>query len=209
VIELPLGRRIVLASSSPRRAALLDSVGLDFVVRTAGIDETPRPFEVPIDYVRRLSVEKAEAASQQSTSSGEADAGTSPGGGPEEVGEEVIVAADTTVELAGAILGKPSDDADAARILRSLSGRSHHVHTGVTVVTAAGARTIVVTTAVTFVALDEDMVRAYVATGEPRGKAGAYALQGAGGALVERIDGSVTNVIGLPLAETLEMLRTP
>jgi septum formation protein len=197
VIELPPGTRVVLASSSPRRASLLQSVGLTFEVRPADIDETPRTDEGPIEYVRRLSTEKAAAVGRAlDRPSGDA------------LAPAVLVAADTTVEMSGSILGKPADDGDAARILRSLSARTHHVHTGVTVATAARSRTIVVTTAVTFVDLDDAVIRAYVATGEPRGKAGAYALQGAGGALVERIDGSVTNVIGLPLAETIALLRT-
>lgn len=214
MIRVPAGTRLVLASSSPRRAALLESVGLEFEVRPADIDETPRSDEAPLEYVRRLAHHKATVAAGHEASVGEA-----------------VVAADTTVELAGAILGKPGDDEDAARMLRALSGRTHHVHTAVTVVapprpqkpagaaahptvhravrpsTQPGTRTIVVTTAVTFVALDDATICAYLATGESRGKAGAYALQGAGGALVERVEGSVSNVIGLPLAETLALLR--
>jgi len=204
VIELPPGRRIVLASSSPRRAALLRSVGLDFEVRPADIDESPRPHETPVDYVRRLSVDKAAAVARRLAGPDEATGAEAPG-----AREVVLVAADTTVEVDGTILGKPADDADAAHILRSLSGRVHHVHTGVTVAMPGRTQTIAVSTAVTFVDLDDAMIGAYVATGEPHGKAGAYALQGAGGALVARIDGSVTNVIGLPLAETLAVLRTP
>ena len=124
-----------------------------------------------------------------------------------------MVAADTTVEVDGVILAKPVDGDDARRMLRLLSGRVHQVHTGVTVaMTRATGRpatthTQVVHTAVTFVELDDATVDWYVRTGEPDGKAGGYAIQGAGGALVERLDGSVTNVIGLPLAETLEIIR--
>lgn len=182
------GTRLVLASGSPRRRRLLETVGLEVDVRPADLDETPRPGERPLDYVRRLSIDKARAVDRTD--------------------DEIVLAADTTVEVDGRILGKPEDDADAARMLRALSGRRHHVHSGVTVVTTSATRTIDVTTAVDIVALDPEAVEWYVATGEPRDKAGAYAIQGAGGALVARIDGSVSNVIGLPLAETLALLRS-
>ena len=182
---------IVLASSSPRRAALLASAGVAFEVRRPDIDETPRPDESPTEYVSRLSAEKAAAVAR-------------PG--------EVVVAADTTVEIDGRILEKPVDAVDARAMLRSLSGRTHHAHTGVTVVGAGGAHTTVetrvVTTAVTFVELSDERIEWYVATGEPMDKAGAYAIQERGAALVERVEGSVTNVIGLPLAETLHLLNT-
>lgn len=201
MIRLPAGTRLVLASASPRRAALLASVGLRFEIRPADIDERARPGESPTDYVRRLSVEKAGAVGARDRVDGEGPVSTA-------MAPELVLAADTTVELGGSILGKPADDGDAARMLRSMSGRTHHVHTGVAVAAPTRTRTIVVSTAVTFAPFDEPMIEAYLATGEPRGKAGAYALQGAGGALVERVDGSVSNVIGLPLAETLALLRT-
>jgi septum formation protein len=193
------GLRLILASGSPRRRELLAGAGLVFDVRPAAIDESPQPFELPIEYVRRLSIEKAAA---------------SIGGG------EIVIAADTTVEVDAAILEKPIDSADAARMLRLLSGRTHHTHTGVTVAgpsgpagsnnssTSSTSSTIVVTTAVTFVELSDEMIDWYLATGEANDKAGAYGIQGAAAAFVERIDGSVTNVIGLPLAETLALLRT-
>jgi septum formation protein len=186
VIDLA-GRRLVLASASPRRHDLLRSVGLDFEVRPADIDEAVASGEDPIAYVRRLSREKASAVAAHEG--------------------ELVLAADTTVEVDGLILGKPTDAADARRMLSLLSARTHRVHTGVTVHRGTAADTIVVSTAVTFVALDGATIDWYVGTGEPMDKAGGYAMQGAGGGLVERIDGSVSNVIGLPLAETLNLLR--
>jgi len=145
-----------------------------------------------MDYVRRLSDEKAGAVAR-------------PG--------ELVVAADTTVTIDGEILAKPLDDDDARRMLRLLSARVHNVYTGVTVLTIGqgesqtAARTQVVNTAVTFVELGDETLDWYISTGEPFGKAGGYAIQGAGGSLVKQLDGSVTNVIGLPLAETLDMIR--
>ena len=159
----------------------------------ADIDESVGPDESPADYVARLSREKAAAIA------GRVD------------GEVIIVAADTTVDVSGQILEKPVGDADARRMLRLLSGRAHLVHTGVTVARfpetgSEGTETCVVETSVTFVELSERAIDWYLSTGEHVGKAGAYGIQGAAGAFVERIDGSVTNVIGLPLAETLAML---
>jgi septum formation protein len=195
VLSLPLGRRIILASASPRRADLLRQVGLEFEVCPADIDESLRDGESPANYVARLSVGKA----------GEV-ANTAPARLP-----AIVIGADTTVEVDGEILGKPTDDDDARRMLHRLSAVPHRVRTGVTVMGAARSgvtsRTIVVETTVVFVELDDDTIDWYVRTREPFGKAGGYAIQGAGGALVERIDGSVTNVIGLPLAETLALLR--
>ena len=193
MIELPAGVRLVLASASPRRSELLRSVGLEFDVVPADIDESVRPGELPTDYVARLSAEKARVVAER--------VGT----------DRVVVAADTTVDVDGRILEKPVDDDDARRMLALLSGRTHLVHTGVTVVglgtSSKVPATIVVETAVDFVEATPALVEWYVGTGEPVDKAGGYAIQGAGGALVRRLDGSVTNVIGLPLAETLELIR--
>lgn len=185
---LVASRRLVLASASPRRAELLRSVGLTFDVVPADIDESVAPGEAPADYVVRLSREKAAA-----TADGVDD-------------DAVVVGADTTVDVDGEILEKPADEADARRMLRLLSGRTHTVHTGVTVVSPAGGTSMVVGTAVTFVELSDAAIEWYLATGEHNDKAGAYAIQGAAAAFVERVDGSVTNVIGLPLAETLALL---
>jgi nucleoside triphosphate pyrophosphatase len=186
---LDLGdRRLVLASASPRRADLLRSVGLEFDVVPADIDESVLPGETPTEYVERLSVDKARAVAQR------LDAAS------------IVVAADTTVDVDGRILEKPVDDDDARRMLGLLSGRVHLVHTGVTVRGPDGSVSRVVETAVEFVTLSPASIDWYIATAEPFDKAGAYAIQGAGGALVRRLDGSVTNVIGLPLAETLELI---
>jgi septum formation protein len=189
--------RLVLASASPRRAELLGSVGLEFDVLPADIDESVRLGETPSDYVARLSAEKAHAVADR-------------------LGRDrLVVAADTTVDVDGQILEKPVDQDDARRMLQLLSGRAHLVHTGVTVswfpeTRARGTtsvRTLVVETTVEFAELGTDAIDWYIATGEPFGKAGGYAIQGAGGALVRRVDGSVSNVIGLPLAETLALIR--
>mgnify|MGYP000473782158 CR=1 FL=1 len=192
---LDLAAPFVLASGSPRRRELLAGAGLRFVVRPAGIDETPLPGEAPANYVRRLSIEKT-------------DASLAP---PLANPAEIVLAADTTVDVTGEIFEKPLDTNDAYRMLRMLSGRSHLVHTGVTVsVPIAGAcrsSTIVVTTEVTFADLEDAAIDWYLTTGEAMDKAGAYGIQGAAGAFVEKIKGSVTNVIGLPLAETLTLLR--
>ena len=191
---LDLGdRRLVLASASQRRSELLGSVGLAFEVVPADIDETVLPGETPSAYVARLSQEKAAAVA------GRVD------------DRAIVLAADTTVDVDGRILEKPADDADARRMLRLLSGRTHLVHTGVTVSPssqrgAPGTATDVVETAVTFVELTDRAIDWYVSTGEHAGKAGGYGIQGAAGAFVERLDGSVTNVIGLPLAQSLALL---
>lgn len=178
---------IVLASGSPRRAMLLRQADVAFEVRRPDIDERPNAGESPVDYVARLADGKAKAVHR-------------PG--------EVVVAADTTVDVDGQILEKPLDDDDARRMLRLLSNRTHHVHTGVCVIGPTGMASTVVTTSVTFVDLTDELIDWYIATGEPTDKAGAYAIQERGAALVSRIDGSVTNVVGLPLAETLAMIRS-
>jgi septum formation protein len=183
--------RLVLASASPRRRELLGRLGLDPLVRPADIDETPRPGEDPHELVVRLASAKAAA-------SGDGHAGAP---------DEVVLAADTEVVLDGQVLGKPRDRDDAARTLRRLAGRVHEVVTGVAVRRGGTARATRVTTEVRFRPLSDVEIAWYVATGEPDDKAGAYGLQGAGAALVDRIDGSDTNVIGLPLAETVALLR--
>jgi len=172
--------RIVLASSSPRRHELLTQLGIPFEITPADIDETELPGEDPVTYVRRLAVEKAAVG--------------------EFADGDVVIAADTTVDVDGEILAKPSDAADARRMLGLISGRTHDVHTGVAVRHRGRIEVTVATTQVTMVDIDEARMQWYVDTGEPFGKAGAYAMQGAASALVERIDGSVSNVIGLPLA---------
>lgn len=178
----------MLASASPRRRELLAQLDVAFDVAAPDVDETPRDGEQPAELVRRLARDKAAAVARARP-------------------DAVVVAADTVVDVDGVGLGKPASDDEARRMLRLLSARRHLVHTGVAV--AAGARvavTEVITTAVEFVALTEATVDWYVATGEPRDKAGAYAIQGHGGVLVRRIEGSTSNVVGLPLAELATML---
>src|SRR5688572_661720 len=172
--------RLVLASASPRRRELLERLGVDFDVVAAEVDEAPLLGERPRAYVRRVAAAKAAAISAD--------------------GDVVVLAADTTVDVDGRILAKPVDDDDARAMLRSMSGRTHRVHTGVAMCRGEGpareAVTDVVTTYVTMVPMTPALVEWYVATGEPHDKAGAYAIQGAGAVLVERVRGSVSNVVG-------------
>jgi septum formation protein len=177
---------LVLASGSPRRRELLEGLGLRFTIRAAAIDETPRPGEEPAAYVLRLAEEKARAAVR-------------PG--------ELALAADTTVVIDGEILGKPEDDADAVRMLRLLSGREHEVLTGVAVLDVpggaeAGAGRIVSgisRSAVRMATLAPEEIAWYVGTGEPRDRAGAYAIQGLASLFVEAVSGNYSNVVGLPI----------
>jgi nucleoside triphosphate pyrophosphatase len=174
---------LTLASRSPRRRELLERLGLTLDVRPADTDEASLPAETPGEYVQRVAREKARA-----------------------VAGETVLAADTAVVLDGAILGKPRDANDAARMLRALSGRTHEVMTGVCAARRGREAVLAVTSEVRFAPLGEDHIAWYVATGEPLDKAGAYAVQGAGGAFVREVRGSVSNVVGLPLVETLSLL---
>ncbi|MFN7976005.1 MAG: Maf family protein [Acidobacteriota bacterium] len=182
-----MGTALVLASASPRRRELLGALGIPFVADSADVDETRRRGEPPATYVRRLAIEKARRVL------------------PRHPGATVI-GADTTVVLRGRILGKPRDSADARRMLGALQGASHQVFTGVAIESAALSRAFVCRSTVRFRGLTRDEIRAYVATGEPLDKAGAYAIQGIGASIVRSVQGSVTNVIGLPLAELAEAL---
>jgi len=175
---------VVLASASPRRRQLLAQFGFPFEVRPAHIDETPRPGERPTGYVERVAREKAVAVAR-------------PG--------ELVIAADTTVDVTGEIFGKPEDDDDARRMLRRLSGRDHEVHTGIAVV-VDGLLVSTVETTVVSMTISEAQIDWYVATGEPADKAGGYAVQGIGGIFVISIAGSVSNVVGLPLSVVAGLL---
>jgi septum formation protein len=181
---------IVLASRSPRRVELLQRLVVDFAVVPADIDETPHPHEDPVAYVRRLALQKARAVYL-------ASAATS-----------VVVGADTTVDLNGDILGQPIDDDDARRMLQLLSGTTHRVHTGVAVVSNRGEQVNVVSSDVTFMPISPQMLAWYIGTGESAGKAGSYAIQGHGSALVAMASGSMSNIVGLPLAETAVLLAS-
>jgi septum formation protein len=180
--------RLLLASASPRRAELLRAAGFSFDVISADVDESVRPDETAAAYVRRLAREKSEKVQPASDA------------------DVVVIGADTTVVVDGEVLGKPADDADAAHMLRRLSGRTHEVLTGVSVRRGARERGRVERTAVTFAALDEADIRWYVESGEGRDKAGAYAIQGLASRFVPRIDGSYSNVVGLPIACVFELL---
>jgi len=176
--------RLVLASASPRRAEILRNAGLPFLVLSSAVDETPIPGESPHDLVQRLAAAKAELVAARA------------------VGPAIVVAADTIVTLEGAILGKPRTTQDARQMLEKLSGRTHSVLTGVTLIRLPDAerRQFVEVTQVHFTALsDQDIVR-YLASGEAFDKAGAYAIQGMAGRFIPRIEGCYFNVVGLPLA---------
>lgn len=177
---------VILASSSPRRRELLATLGVEFDVVPADIDESVVPGEDPAGYVRRLAAAKAAAVATLHP-------------------HALVIAADTTVDVDGVILGKPVDPDDARRMLRLLGGRSHLVHTGLAVHVGDHVAVETETTVVTFAALSDAAIEWYVATGEPFDKAGGYGMQGRAAALVERIDGSATNVIGLPLARAVRL----
>ena len=179
---------LILASASPRRAELLEQLGVSYRVCPADIDETPRPCESPGGYVARMAREKAAALMV-------------PDGG-------VVLAADTAIALGSDILGKPADRDAACAMLRRLSGRSHEVITSVVLRSAGQLLSEQVVTAVWFGELDDAQIAAYVATGEADDKAGSYGIQGRGAQFVRRIDGSYSAVVGLPLFETAALLRT-
>jgi len=177
---------IVLASSSPRRREILEALGVPFRVAPADVDETPLPGEAADAFVLRLASAKAAAAAA-------ADG-------------EGVIGADTAVVIDGRILGKPVDADDALAMLAALSGRAHRVLTGIAVRTAEGTRTALSDTVVEFRDIGRDEALAYWQSGEPRDKAGAYAIQGLGGAFVARIAGSYSGVVGLPAFETARLL---
>lgn len=187
---------VVLASASPRRCELLQQLGCDPIVRPADIDETPQDGESPTAFASRMAKEKAYVVARTVIEEGNF------------VHPFAIIAADTVVDLDGEIFGKPIDDADARRMLRALSGRTHRVHTGVCVVAGSGESFHdLVTSLVTFVPITDHLLTWYIGTGEPADKAGAYAVQGAGGVLVANVQGSMSNVVGLPLRETVSLLE--
>jgi septum formation protein len=180
--------RLILASASPRRSDLLRAAGFAFDVEPTDIDEGILPGELPAAYVCRVALDKARAAASRH-----------PGA--------VVLAADTTVVVGECILGKPADRADAARMLGLLAGRTHDVLTGVAVVGLRGTRVEAVRTQVRFAPMDESEIAWYAASGEPEDKAGAYAVQGLASRFVEAIDGSYSNVVGLPVALVYRLLR--
>ena len=183
--------KIVLASASPRRVELLASAGVEFEVHAGDISEKVLPGEAPEDHVVRLAREKALNVASKAEG-------------------RYFIGADTVVVCAGEIMGKPKDSADAERMLWKLSGVPHKVITGFAIYDRQrhDAVSAAVTTRVCFKQLRDEEIHAYIATGCPFDKAGAYAIQGGAAHMVERIEGSYTNVVGLPLCEVVEALRT-
>lgn len=176
--------KLVLASTSPRRAEILRGANIAFTVLSSAVDETPLPGETPSDLVLRLAVAKAELVAARA------------------VGPAIVIAADTVVALEGAIFGKPRTSEDARQMLERLSGRTHSVITGVALIRLPDVerREFVEQTQVHFTSLSNDEIVQYLASGEPFDKAGSYAIQGVGGRFIPRIDGCYFNVVGLPLA---------
>jgi septum formation protein len=183
--------RLILASASPRRAELLRLAGFAFDIIPADVDERVLSDETPNDYVRRLAAQKS-AAVLRDLGAGAADA--------------AVLGADTSVVVDGAILGKPRDDADAASMLRRLAGRSHEVLTGVSLRNGTAESGAVVATRVHFSPLSDLQIAEYVASGEGRDKAGAYAIQGLASRFIPAIEGSYSNVVGLPVSTVAELV---
>jgi septum formation protein len=181
---------LILASRSPRRLELLAQIGLQPQVRSADVDETPLPAEAPAAYVRRIALAKARAAQTPLAGAGDA---------------RPVLAADTAVICDDRILGKPTDQADAARMLALLTGREHRVLTGVALIGAA-EHTLLSESRVRLRDISTTEAAAYWASGEPRDKAGGYAIQGLGAVFVAELTGSWSNVVGLPLFETAQLL---
>jgi septum formation protein len=180
--------RVVLASSSPRRHQLLNLIGIDHEVNPANIDETMRPREAPRRHAERLAREKASIVAVRDP-------------------DLITIGADTVVVINRKVLGKPADTADAARMLGMLSGREHTVITAVAVARGRKLRSAIEEVKVKFRRLREDEIEAYIATGEPMDKAGAYGIQGFGATIVERIEGDYFAVMGLPLVRLVGLMR--
>jgi len=178
--------KLHLASTSPRRREILQSLGIDFDVVLVDTNEEPRQGEAPEELVLRLAIAKAEAATDA----------------------EYVLGSDTVVVLGNRILGKPVDADDAVDMLLALSGRSHSVLTGVALVTPGGTRSVLSATEVRFREIGRDEAIRYWQSGEPADKAGAYGIQGIGGMFVEAINGSYSGVMGLPVFETVELLKS-
>jgi len=180
---------MILASASPRRAELLRNAGISFTVEPAHLHEEPKPNEPPLQYAQRLARDKALAIFAKHS-------------------DAIALGADTVVVVEEHLLEKPRDEADAARMLRLLSGRTHEVITGVCLVASHYEQTEAEVTEVRFGALSDPEIADYIATREPMDKAGAYAIQGLASRWVERIDGCYFNVVGLPVPRVYRMLKT-
>jgi septum formation protein len=184
--------KLILASASERRASILRDAGIPFIAMSSAVDETPGPGESPHDLVQRLAAAKAELVAARA------------------VGPAIVIAADTIVTLEGHIFGKPRSSDEARHMLEKLSGRTHAVVTGVALIRLPDAErlTFVESTLVHFAALSAEEISRYLATGEPRDKAGAYAIQGRAGRYISRIEGCYFNVVGLPLARLQQSLSS-
>ncbi len=178
---------LILASASPRRHELLLAAGIPHVVRPVSIPEVRRPAENPADFVRRLAEEKARAAGRRAG--------------------DIVLGADTIVCLEGEVFGKPTDDQDAAHMLRLLSGRQHLVYTGICLIGPNSCVVDMATTAVSFAELSDEEVWEYTRSGEPADKAGAYAIQGLASRFILSVEGSYTNVVGLPVSLVYRHLK--
>lgn len=187
-----------LASASPRRRELLTQIGVQFELAPVDIDETPKPGEGAQSYVERLAREKAVTSLAAIRADGDNN----------DASRAVVLGSDTSVIINNEILTKPEDATDAKRMLQRLSGNSHQVFTAVAVVSQQKQSIISVTTDVCFRPLSDDEIDAYIATGEPMDKAGSYGIQGKGAILVDKISGSYSNVVGLPLTETAALLKS-
>ncbi len=179
--------QIILASASPRRRELLNQIHVRHLVQLVEIDEKPLPNECPQNYVQRLALEKATACQRKFEP------------------QLPILAADTTVVLDNQIMGKPENETDAFRMLKQLSGKTHHVFTAITLL-GNQQNSVISKTEVTFKHLTEEEILTYWQSGEPLDKAGSYAIQGKGSLFIERINGSFSGVMGLPLFETAQLL---
>jgi septum formation protein len=189
-VDTPVSARLVLASASPRRSELLTSAGFQFSVDAADVDESPLAGEIPQAYVLRVARDKARVVADRCRKSG-----------------SIVLAADTTVAVDGEILAKPENELDAIRMLRLLAGRVHDVFTGVVVIGAGRQLDEVVPTRVRLLPITMDEIHWYVKSGEPMGKAGAYGIQGRAARFVDWIEGSWSNVVGLPVATVYRLLR--
>jgi septum formation protein len=196
--------RLVLASASPRRADLLRAAGYSFETLAVDLDETVKAGETPAAYVARLAHEKSAAAMQRFLSRAQHACRGGDRGAPSDV---IVLGADTTVVVDKEILGKPRDDRDAAAMLRKLSGRAHEVLTGISLRTSAREWGRVETTSVYMTELTAEDVAWYLSSGEGRDKAGGYAVQGLASRFISRVDGSYSNVVGLPVAAVSALLR--
>ena len=184
-----MGLALILASASPRRRELLAQLGVDYRCDAPDIDETPLAGELAADYVQRMAATKGDSVT-----------------GRYNLSQTAVLAADTTVVIEGEVLGKPRDYFDGLAMLARLSGRRHSVMTAISLHTASETTVRLVETSVQFVSLSRQVCEAYLATGEPWDKAGAYGIQGLAGAFVSAIEGSYSNVVGLPLTETWQLL---